>query len=145
MGARQRRAIPAPLALVATMLVTAGVTYGATTWRARSADAHAAAFDRVVRLVASPAQEFSPAISPDGKWVAYLSDASRRTDVWIKSIAGGDPVNLTANLTGLAVQSEASIGGIDISPDGTELAFVAGVPGTPTTQYSTYVVPVPLG
>ena len=65
MGARQRRAIPAPLALVATMLVTAGVTYGATTWRARSADAHAAAFDRVVRLVASPAQEFSPAISPD--------------------------------------------------------------------------------
>lgn len=144
-GASKRRAIPAPLALVASVLVTAGITYGMTTWRARSADAPAAAFDRVVRLVASPAHEFSPAISPDGKWVAYLSNARGPTDVWIKSIAGGDPVNLTANLSGLAVQAEATIGGIDISPDGTQLAFVAGAPGTPTAQYSTYVMPVPLG
>jgi Tol biopolymer transport system component len=54
-------------------------------------------------------------------------------------------VNLTANLSGLAVQAEAAIGGIDISPDDTELAFVAGAPGPPAAPYSTYVLPVPLG
>jgi eukaryotic-like serine/threonine-protein kinase len=147
MSARTRKqgSVPLALALVPAMLATAGLTYGITTWRARSTAAPSPAFDRVVRLVASPAHEFSPAISPDGKWVAYLSNARGPTDVWIKSIAGGDPINLTGNLSGLAVQAEASIGGIDISPDGTELAFVAGAPGTPTSQYSTYVMPVPLG
>ena len=142
---RKRRAIPPPLALALTVLATVGATYGATAWLARSSDPDAAPFDRVVRLVASTAHEFSPAISPDGRWVAYLSNARGPTDVWIKSIAGGDPVNLTANLSGLAVQAEASIGGLDISPDGTELAFVAGAPGTSTVRYSTYVVSVPLG
>ena len=141
----KRRAIAAHLALAALVLAIVGVTYGATSWLSRPSVPEAAPFDRVLRLVASPAHEFSPAIAPDGKWVAYLSNARGPTDVWIKSIAGGDPVNLTANLSGLAVQAEAGIGGLDISPDGTELAFVAGVPGTPPPQYSTYILPVPLG
>ena len=38
----------------------------------------------------------SPDISPDGKWVAYMSNARGPTDVWVKFIAGGDPANLTA-------------------------------------------------
>jgi len=99
----------------------------------------------VIPLVASPAHEFSPVISPDGKWVAYLSHARDPTDVWLKSVSGGDPVNLTANLGDRAVQAEAAIGGIDMSPDGTELAFVAGAPGEPTVRNSIYVIPVPLG
>ena len=56
----------------------------------------APSFSRVVRITASAAHEFGPAISPDGKWVAYLSDARGTTDLWVKSIGGGDAVNLTA-------------------------------------------------
>lgn len=57
------------------------MTYGTTAWLSRGPGPNHGLFDRVVRLVASPAHEFSPAISPDGKWVAYLSDASGRADV----------------------------------------------------------------
>ena len=53
-------------------------------------------FGRVIRLVSTGAHEFAPAISPDGKWVAYLSNARGPTDVWVKFIAGGDAINLTA-------------------------------------------------
>jgi WD40-like Beta Propeller Repeat len=69
-------------------------------------------FDRVVRLVSTAAHEYAPAISPDGKWVAYLSNArGGTTDVWVKFIAGGDPANLTANAD-IAVQSTDYINGL---------------------------------
>ena len=84
-------------------------------------------FDRIVKLVSTPAYEFAPVISPDGKWVAYLSDARGQTDVWVKFVAGGDPVNLTAS-SGIVVQSQDYISGLDISPDGTQIAFAAGGP-----------------
>jgi hypothetical protein len=144
-AAPRRFAAVAARVLVATALAAAGLTYATTAWLGRSSVADGAAFDRVIPLVASPAQEFSPVISPDGKWVAYLSNARGPTDVWIKAMAGGDPVNLTANLRDLTVQAQAAIGGIDISPDGTELAFVAGPAGEPTVQNSIYIIPVPLG
>ena len=98
-------------------------------------------FDRIVRVVSTPAYEFGPAISPDGKWVAYLSDARGPTDVWVKFVAGGDPANLTAS-TGLVVQSQDFISGLDISPDGTQIAFTAGRPGQGSTSW---VIPAPLG
>ena len=133
-----------PALLAGATLLGAAVTYGLSAAAARGPVESGFPFDRVIRLVASPAHEFSPAISPDGKWVAYLSNARGPTDIWLKSIAGGDPVNLTLNLD-VVIQTEASIGGIDISPDGTELAFVGGPPGTPAGEISTYVMPVPLG
>ena len=37
-----------------------------------------------VPLVASPADEFSPALSPDGKWLAYASDESGRSEVYVR-------------------------------------------------------------
>ena len=36
------------------------------------------AFSRVIRFVSTAAHEFGPAISPDGKWAAYLSNAGAR-------------------------------------------------------------------
>lgn len=53
-------------------------------------------------------------------------------------------MNLTAGLE-LNIQENDGIGGLDISPDGTQLAFVAGPPGTSPTLMSTFVLPVPLG
>jgi Tol biopolymer transport system component len=141
-GARHRLAPPLAMATVA--LVSAAITYmSITLGTSRTAD-EIAIFDRFVRLVGSAAHEFSPAISPDGKWVGYLSNARGPTDIWVKSIAGGDPVNLTAGLD-LEVQTQDSIGGLDISPDGTQLAFIAAPSGTAALRFATYLMPVPLG
>ena len=38
----------------------------------------------VVPLVASPARELSPALSPDGKWLAYASDESGTFEVYVR-------------------------------------------------------------
>ena len=70
-------------------------------------------YSRVVRLTSGPAREYAPAISPDGKWVAYLSDAGGEPNVWVKFLAGGEPINLTAG-SGLIVSSGTGIGGLEI-------------------------------
>ncbi len=117
-----RRAIAAACAGAAVMLA-----FGLLVLWLRVAPA-APTFDRVIRLVSTPAHEFGAAISPDGKWVAYLSNARGPTDVWVKFIDGGGAANLTAS-AGLDVQSQDIIGGLDISPDGTLIAFAGGPPG----------------
>ncbi len=43
------------------------------------------------------------------------------------------------------VQARSDIGGLDISPDGTQIAFGASQTGSSVTDYSTFVVPAPLG
>jgi len=135
----------APLRLLgAGAIVLAGVAY-ATGWFARQQTGTPAPprFDRVVRLVSTPAHEFSPVISPDGKWVAYLSNARGPTDVWVKFIAGGDPANLTASAN-VNVQATDYIGGLDVSPDGTQIAFMAQ--GREQGQLNTaWVIAAPLG
>jgi Tol biopolymer transport system component len=99
-------------------------------------------FSRVVRLTASAAHEMAPAISPDGKWVAYLSDARGPTDVWVQFVGGGQPINLTANAQ-LVLSSRSIVGGLEISPDGARILFEGGP--TEATNNATYSVPAPLG
>jgi eukaryotic-like serine/threonine-protein kinase len=109
----------------------------------RQETAAAPTFDRMIRLVSTAAHEFGPVISPDGKWVAYLSNARGPTDVWVKFIAGGDPINLTAS-TDITVQSVDYIGGLAVSPDGSTIAFQAQAP-LQLGFGSTWVIPAPLG
>jgi Tol biopolymer transport system component len=102
-------------------------------------------YGRVVRLSQRASNAFAPAISPDGKWIAYLSDARGPTDVWVKFVAGGEAVNLTEK-TGLIVSARSDVGGLDISPDGTQICFGA----SPTAEavladYGTWSIPAPLG
>jgi Tol biopolymer transport system component len=106
----------------------------------RAPDA-APAFSRVVRLTNGPQREQGAAISPDGKWVAYISDAGGKPDVWVKFLAGGEPANLTA-ASGLEVSSGTGVGGLEISPDGDRIAVMAREPGAP--RYSTWEIPAPL-
>ena len=100
-------------------------------------------FSRAHRLTTTPAHEFGPAVSPDGKWVAYLSDARGPTDVWVKFTAGGDPANLTASAP-LEIQVRSAIGGLDISPDGRSIAVQARPSGS-TATFDTWLIPAPLG
>ena len=99
-------------------------------------------FSRVVRLTSSAAREMAPAISPDGKWVAYLSDARGTFDVWVQFIGGGQSINLTEKAN-IVLSSRSVVGGLEISPDGSRILFVGGP--TDTTSNSTYSVPAPLG
>jgi serine/threonine protein kinase len=145
----RRRFFASPVVLAGIALASAAVTYGLTRLGSRGTEQTSPAeFDHIVRFVASPAHEFSPAISPDGKWVAYLSNARGPTDIWLKSVASGDAKNLTAAFAStfnLELQTQDSIGGIELSPDGTQMAFVGGPPGVASIRMSTYVIPVPLG
>ena len=115
-------------------------------------------FERVSRLTAGPAREFGAALSPDGKWIAYLSDARGPVDVWVRFLAGGEPANLTEK-TPLNIQRKTDIGGLDISPDGSLIAFDAG-PLSPGREpaaavplgvvgsagaVESWVIPAPLG
>ena len=101
-------------------------------------------FSRAFRLMTTPAHEFGPAISPDGKWVAYLSDARGPTDVWVKFTAGGEPANLTASAP-LDIQVRSAIGGLDISPDGSSIAVPARPSGSTAPTFDTWLIPAPLG
>ncbi|MFB3828813.1 MAG: protein kinase [Bryobacteraceae bacterium] len=58
-----------------------------------------------------------PALSPDGRLIAYASDRAGEghLDIWVQQIAGGDPVRITS---GSAHAYEPHF-----SPDGTQIAF----------------------
>lgn len=41
------------------------------------------------------ANEREASWSPDGKWIAYISDRTGETEVWLQAVEGGSPVQLT--------------------------------------------------
>jgi hypothetical protein len=134
----------APFAWLAAGLVAAAVALAAGIALRQTADP-VPTFSRVVRLTSGPALEFGPAISPDSKWVAYLSNASGRVDIWVKFLSGGRATNLTAE-SGLELPTRIDLGGLAISPDGTTIAFDAGAKrGTPANLFDTWVIGAPLG
>ena len=47
------------------------------------------------RLTAHPAEERSPFISPDGRFVAFVGEYNRNADVYVVPIEGGQPKRLT--------------------------------------------------
>ena len=66
-------------------------------------------------FVTSANREWSGDISPDGRWVAFNSDATGRTEVYVRSFDGSEP----------PWQVSTDGGGEPcFSPDGTELYFV---------------------
>jgi tricorn protease len=65
-------------------------TYGADIWvYALSEDT------RPVRITSTPAVESDPHISPDGRWIAFSSNRSGNTAVYIAPMEGGEATRLT--------------------------------------------------
>ena len=61
------------------------------------------------------------------------------TNVWVKFIAGGEPVNLTA-AGDLEIGIATGIGGLGISPDGTQIAVPARARGS-SDRFATWTLP----
>ena len=138
-GASPERRARLPWLLAVAALVSVG---GAAAWLF-GRGAGGPALSHVVRLTNSPASEFSPAISPDNKWVAYYSEWQGRSDVWVKFLNNGSTINLTSSLN-LDLSVRGLIGGLSISPDGSSIAFASRTtPGLP--GYDTWVIPAPGG
>ena len=71
----------------------------------------------LVPLTSDPGREIDPAVSPDGRRVAYLASTETGYDLFVRGMDGGAPVRLTRNA--LAKGHPAW------SPSGDRLAFVA--------------------
>ena len=69
-----------------------------------------------IPIVRTPADERDGQFSPDGKWVAYESDESGRSEIYVQPFPG--PAAKTRVSTGGATQ-------VRWRPDGTELFYVA--------------------
>ena len=68
-------------------------------------------------------QAHSPRWSPDGKWLAFVSDRAGRAkpQLWVAPLAGGEPRCLTDTAHGVAAPVW--------SPDGTRMAYITRVGG----------------
>ncbi|MCG6957116.1 MAG: serine/threonine-protein kinase [Gemmatimonadetes bacterium] len=60
--------------------------------------------------------ESSPGISPDGRWMVYAGDGDGDRDIFLQSLAGERPINLTED-------SPADDYAPAFSPDGSQIAF----------------------
>ena len=68
-----------------------------------------------VQLTRAKKSSSAPAWSPDGKWIAFVSDRSDKRQLYLISPAGGEARPLT--------NVDEGVGGFDWSRDGTKIAF----------------------
>ncbi len=71
-----------------------------------------------VEVTATPRRDYNAAYSPDGKRIAFQSDRSGRTELWLCESDGSNPVKLTS----------LHAGAPQWSPDGEWIAFYARTP-----------------
>jgi serine/threonine-protein kinase len=90
-------------------------------WRGRSDPLPA--IGRLTHITRDPGLELDPAISPDGKTLAYVAGPPGRRRIYVRQIDGGRPIALTE--PGVAPSQRRP----DWSPDGSRIVFQAGQQG----------------
>jgi len=123
---RQRKWL-ALAALGIGLILAAGFATWIVANRARPAAENPLADARFTRLTDFTGAETNPAISPDGKFVAVISDQSGMFDIWVVQANGTSLANLTRGRIG---DARAPVRAIGFSGDGSEVW--SG--GTPTRR-----------
>jgi Tol biopolymer transport system component len=127
-------------AAAATVVAGAAIVWGLRSGSAPNQIPH---LSPAVRVTNTPSDEFGPAISPDGKWVAYYANVNGRSDLMVKFLDNGSISNLTKPLN-VELPVRTGVGGVAISPDGSQITFAAR-PDPTFPQYDTWVMPGPIG
>ncbi|MGB7846157.1 MAG: protein kinase [Candidatus Acidiferrum sp.] len=83
-----------------------------------------------LRLLLSTERNIAgPAISPDGKMLAYVEEGESGDDLYVSRVAGGERMKLTKDVSRKGEPS--------FSPDGEKIAFARKVAGEPTNEVCT--------
>jgi len=85
---------------------------------------------KVARLTDFEGAQTNPAISPDGKFVAFISNQGGDSDIWLSQTSSGTLSNLTQGRIG---DANAPLRGVGFSADGSEV-WSAGVQATAGVQ-----------
>jgi dipeptidyl aminopeptidase/acylaminoacyl peptidase len=75
-----------------------------------------------VHLIGTPFHEANPAFSPDGRWLAFTSNESGRTEVYVQAFEAGDSPRLVGERYLVSKHGAISI---RWRPDGKELFYLA--------------------
>src|SRR5579863_7885446 len=130
-AAPQRTAEPAPAVvsarrgrlyslLAAALLLGAGGVGGWLAHRPSEGDANPIANATFTRLTDFEGVERDAAISPDGRFVAFLSNRSGPLDLWVSQVGTGSAVNLTQGKTG---NLDGLVRAVGFSGDGSQIWF----------------------
>ena len=76
---------------------------------------------KVVRLINTPFHESDPSFSPDGRWLAFTSDESGRSEVYVQAFEAGDSPRLVGERH---LVSRDGAGSIRWSRSGRELFYL---------------------
>jgi len=118
---------PAPVAksrtpwlIAAALLLIAGGITGWLVRRPSAAEPNPLANAKFTRLTDFEGVERDAAISPDGRFVALLSNRSGPFDIWVTQVGTGSVVNLTQGKIG---DLDALVGALGFSGDGSQIWF----------------------
>src|ERR1035437_3531710 len=106
--------------LAAALLLAAGGVTGWLAHRPSAAEANPLANATFTRLTDFEGVERDAAISPDGRFVAFLSNRSGPLDIWVSQVGTGSAVNLTQGKTG---NLDGLVRALGFSGDGSQVWF----------------------
>ncbi len=111
----QRRAL---IATAMALLLIAGGLAAAFAWRARRVSSVERSVPRTAftQLTSSPGVEWFPSLSPDGKWMVYAGTPGQYRHIFLQSVSGQNPLDITKDSTWDDDQPV-------FSPDGERIAF----------------------
>jgi len=108
--------VPVVIPLVVLGFVAAGA-FLAGRLTSAGTGAGGMAFGQATQVTWEPGLEVTPAISPDGKQVAYAKGDGTRSRIFVRPVAGGRPVPLTGDSTAIEAHPRWS-------RDGTRILFL---------------------